>query len=54
MPPNYKLPNIEVTELAVWLCDVTKACCVFASKQLLSCHLKSESMSHIPDPTPKK
>jgi len=36
---NCKLPNIEVTELAVQPCDNTKACCVL---QTYSCHLKSE------------
>jgi len=36
---NYKHPDIEVTDLAVWPCDSTKACCVL---QANSCHLNSE------------
>ena len=37
---NCKLPNIEVTELAVWPCDNTKLkACVL---QAYSCHFKSE------------
>ena len=51
---NCKLPNIEVTELAVWPCDNTKLKSICVLQAYSMPPQKWKSMSHISDPMPKK